>query len=100
MSFKIHRFIHSKNRANVGYSLAVNHLADYSNAELKSMLGYRKVRQEKSNGGKPFPYSKKDFKDLPSEIDWRISGAVTPVKGNFHFFNMFTAIVTNWHRLA
>jgi len=74
------RYIHSKNRANVGYTLAVNHLADYSNTELKSMCGYRKLSEEEHNGGEPFPYNKTDFQKLPSEIDWRIAGAVTAVK--------------------
>lgn len=48
---------------------------------MKTMCGYRKMQQGQSNGGLPFPYDKKDFKNLPSEIDWRIEGAVTPVKG-------------------
>lgn len=58
-------------------------MADYSNEELKVMRGYKKINVGEYNGGKPFPYSQKDFKNLPSEIDWRISGAVTPVKGIF-----------------
>ncbi|KAL4154437.1 hypothetical protein QTP88_000303 [Uroleucon formosanum] len=74
------RYIRSKNRANVGYTLAVNHLADYSSTELKSMLGYRKLSDDEYNGGEPFPYNKTDFQNLPSEIDWRIAGAVTAVK--------------------
>ncbi|CAI6376268.1 unnamed protein product [Macrosiphum euphorbiae] len=74
------RYIRSKNRANVGYTLAVNHLADYSSTELKSMLGYRKLSDDEYNGGKPFPYNKTDFQNLPSKFDWRIAGAVTAVK--------------------
>lgn len=74
------RYIHSKNRANLSYTLAVNHLADYSNEEIKSMCGYKKQKNE-YNGGNAFPYDKNDFINLPTEIDWRISGAVTPVKG-------------------
>jgi len=56
-------------------------LADYSKEELKSLCGYRKLNPDEFNGGKPFPYNNKDFTNLPSEIDWRIAGAVTPVKG-------------------
>jgi hypothetical protein len=59
-------------------------LADYSDSELKSMCGYRKLSEEEHNGGEPFPYNKTDFQKLPSEIDWRIAGAVTAVKGSFH----------------
>lgn len=35
------RYIHSKNRAKLGFSLAVNHLADKNTEELKAMRGYR-----------------------------------------------------------
>lgn len=48
------------------------------------MCGYRKLSEEEHNGGEPFPYNKTDFQKLPSEIDWRIAGAVTAVKGSFH----------------
>lgn len=47
------------------------------------MRGYRKLNVGEYNGGLPFPYSKKDFKNVQPEIDWRIAGAVTPVKGIF-----------------
>ncbi|XP_050430980.1 digestive cysteine proteinase 1 [Adelges cooleyi] len=73
------RFIHSKNRANNGYTLAVNHLADKSELELKSLYGYKKTMLE-NNGGKPFTYDSNNIEELPSEIDWRIKGAVNPVK--------------------
>ncbi|VVC24114.1 Hypothetical protein CINCED_3A023935 [Cinara cedri] len=73
------RYIHSKNRKNNGFTLSVNHLVDLSNEELKSMCGYRKINND-FNGGQPFPYNKSDFTNLPSEIDWRIAGAVTAVK--------------------
>lgn len=35
------RFIHSKNRAKLGYSLGVNHLADKTKDELKALNGFR-----------------------------------------------------------
>ncbi|XP_050527447.1 digestive cysteine proteinase 1 [Daktulosphaira vitifoliae] len=73
------RFIHSKNRANTGYTLAVNHLADKSELELKSLYGYKKTILE-NNGGKHFSYDMNNIKNLPDSIDWRILGAVNPVK--------------------
>ncbi|KAK3091873.1 hypothetical protein FSP39_023296 [Pinctada imbricata] len=72
------RFIHSKNRAGLGFSLAVNHLTDKSSQELKMMNGYR--YSHGSHGGLPFDTSKYRVQDLPTDIDWRLYGAVTPVK--------------------
>lgn len=78
------RFINSKNRANLGYKLAVNHLADKSDEEIQARRGRRHYTdgQPKSNGGKPFPYDTQKYTDqLPEQFDWRLFGAVTPVKG-------------------
>lgn len=72
------RFIHSHNRKNVGYSLAVNHLADKTDNELKAYRG--KLYSGEYNGGQPFPYKDSDYADLPDQWDWRLYGAVTPVK--------------------
>ncbi|KAF7277901.1 hypothetical protein GWI33_009153 [Rhynchophorus ferrugineus] len=72
------RFIHSHNRKNVGYSLAVNHLADKTEAERNALRG--KIYSGEYNGGKPFPYTTDDQEDLPDQWDWRLYGAVTPVK--------------------
>lgn len=35
------------------------------------------------NGGAPFPYKNINRAQLPADFDWRIYGAVTPVKGFF-----------------
>ncbi|XP_049834066.1 digestive cysteine proteinase 1 [Schistocerca gregaria] len=74
------RFIHSKNRANVGYTLAVNHLADRTDLELQALRGRKYTPGY--NGGQPFPYNVSvELKNgLPSTFDWRLYGAVTPVK--------------------
>lgn len=72
------RYIHSHNRRNIGYTLAVNHLADKTENELKALRG--KIYTGQYNGGKRFPYSSKDYSDLPEQWDWRLYGAVTPVK--------------------
>lgn len=80
------RYIHATNRKKYGFKLSVNHLVDLSNEELKSMCGYKKSNND-FNGGKAFPYNKNDFTNLPADFDWRIQGAVTPVKGNIFLFN-------------
>ncbi|ALC43483.1 26-29-p [Drosophila busckii] len=74
------RYIHSKNRAKLTYTLTVNHLADKNEDELKARRGY-KPSLTKYNGGKAFPYDVNKHKDeIPSQYDWRLYGAVTPVK--------------------
>ncbi|XP_018569133.1 digestive cysteine proteinase 1 [Anoplophora glabripennis] len=72
------RFIHAVNRQNRGYSLTVNHLADKTELELKALRG--KTYSGEYNGGQPFPYKNIDGDSLPTQFDWRIFGAVTPVK--------------------
>lgn len=73
------RFIHSKNRAKLGYSLTVNHLADKTEEEMRALRGFKSSGVY--NGGKPFPYDINKLKDdVPDQYDWRLYGAVTPVK--------------------
>lgn len=66
----------------LGYTLAVNHLADKTEKELKALYG--KQYSGEYNGGKPFPYKAINKSSLPEQFDWRIYGAVTPVKGNIY----------------
>lgn len=48
--------------------------------ELKALRG-RKYSAG-YNGGLPFPYdAEKEIADVPETLDWRLFGAVTPVKG-------------------
>lgn len=78
--FYYFRLINSHNRANLGFQLAVNHLADRTPAELKVLRG--KQHSSGYNGGQPFPYDiAMHANSLPEQFDWRIYGAVTPVKG-------------------
>lgn len=75
------------NRANLGYSLAVNHLADKTETELKVLRGKQYTKLDGPNGGLEFPYNvEEEIKNIPDSIDWRLYGAVTPVKGIFWTF--------------
>lgn len=86
------RFIKSQNRAHLGYTLAVNHLADQTPVELRALRGRRYTPEY--NGGKPFPYDvKREAAAIPESFDWRIYGAVTPVKGEFKFVNSHEVIL-------
>ncbi|XP_063237823.1 digestive cysteine proteinase 1 [Bacillus rossius redtenbacheri] len=74
------RFIHSTNRAGLPYQLSVNHLADRSELELKALRGKQYSPRVLYNGGQPFPYNSSEVGGLPESVDWRLVGAVTPVK--------------------
>ena len=73
------RYIHSKNRAGLTFRLAPNHLADHTSDELVYMRG--KLRSKGFNGGKPFHFKNEEVENLPDQMDWRLYGAVTSVKG-------------------
>ncbi|XP_072211634.1 digestive cysteine proteinase 1-like isoform X3 [Excalfactoria chinensis] len=72
------RFVHSKNRAALSYSLALNHLADRTPQEMAAMRGRR--RSGDPNHGLPFSMQLYAGLVLPESLDWRLYGAVTPVK--------------------
>lgn len=74
------RYIHSMNRANLGFQLDVNHLADRTDAEMKVLRG-KQYTKHGYNGGLPFPHDvETEMSDVPESFDWRLYGAVTPVK--------------------
>ncbi|XP_067316659.1 digestive cysteine proteinase 2-like [Anolis sagrei] len=72
------RYIHSKNRANLSYKLAVNHLADQTMEEIAVRRG--RLTNGQPRKGLPFPSHHYEDLTLPDSLDWRLYGAVTPVK--------------------
>ncbi|KFR03430.1 Digestive cysteine proteinase 1, partial [Nipponia nippon] len=72
------RFVHSRNRAALSYTLALNHLADRTPQELAALRGRR--QSGAPNNGQPFPTELYAGLILPESLDWRLYGAVTPVK--------------------
>ncbi|XP_043388192.1 counting factor associated protein D isoform X4 [Chelonia mydas] len=72
------RYVHSKNRAHLPYKLALNHLADRTPEELAVLRG--RLQDQTPNNGQPFPLAQYAGIILPENLDWRLYGAVTPVK--------------------
>ncbi|EMP31094.1 Cathepsin L [Chelonia mydas] len=72
------RFIHSKNRPTLPSKLALNHLADRTPAEMAVLRG--RLKSGAPNNGQPFPSEGYTGLILPESLDWRLYGAVTPVK--------------------
>ncbi|TRZ00462.1 hypothetical protein DNTS_033225 [Danionella cerebrum] len=71
------RYVHSKNRAGLSFSLSLNHLADRSQEELYMMRGRKKTHVHRK--AQPFPTEILSIA-TPDSVDWRLYGAVTPVK--------------------
>lgn len=68
--------------------MAINHLADRTEDELKALRGRR--YSNGYNGGQPFPYNaQEEVKSAPEQWDWRIYGAVTPVKGMLAAYSLY-----------
>jgi C1A family cysteine protease len=88
------RYINSINRKGLSYRVAINHLADKSDEELRVLTGKQRSLKGTQNNGRPFNMDKYKNKDLPESFDWRIYGAVTPVKdqgvcGSCNIFQYF-----------
>ncbi|CAK8577165.1 unnamed protein product [Lathyrus sativus] len=73
-------FIESFNDANnKPYKLSVNHLADLTLEEFKaSHNGYKKRSTGTGLTSTSFKYE--DVTSIPSSVDWRVKGVVTPIK--------------------
>ncbi|KAF6205911.1 hypothetical protein GE061_020087 [Apolygus lucorum] len=76
------RLVESHNRAGLDYRLKLNHFADWTEDEMKVLRG--KKHTAGSNNANAFPYSDEQIlsltEKLPDSLDWRLYGAVNPVK--------------------
>lgn len=72
------RYVYSKNRAGLSYTLNLNSLSDRTMPELATMRGWKQSRTP--NTGLPFPNELYKNVKVPESLDWRLYGAVTPVK--------------------
>lgn len=82
-------YIHSKNRAGLSFSLALNSLSDRAMPELLAMRGRK--RSNKPNHGLPFEAENYKGVKVPESIDWRLYGELLGYKcTSFISFCAFT----------
>ncbi|XP_078094458.1 digestive cysteine proteinase 2 [Mustelus asterias] len=72
------RYIQSRNRANLTYKMEVNHLTDRTVDETAIMTG--RLKRNSLSNGQPYPAERYVLVVAPLNVDWRLYGAVTPVK--------------------
>ena len=69
-------FVEKHNSENADdHTVALNFMADYTDAEYKQLLGFEKNMKTNKKEHKTVQAG-----DVPASIDWRTKGAVTPVK--------------------
>ncbi|KAL9239187.1 hypothetical protein vseg_013530 [Gypsophila vaccaria] len=78
------RHVHKVNQMDRPYKLKLNKFADLTTYEFQSLFAGSKIRHHKifrgqsGNGTEGFMYS--SVGTVPSSVDWRTKGAVTPIK--------------------
>ncbi|XP_076901985.1 vignain-like [Bidens hawaiensis] len=75
--------VHETNKMDKPYKLKLNKFADMTSHEFRSLYAGSKIRHHRMLqgdriGNKTFMYA--NVKSVPSSVDWRKKGAVTPVK--------------------
>lgn len=83
------RYIHSKNRAGLSYSLALNSLSDRTMSELATMRGRKQGKTP--NRGLAFPIKMYEGVKVPESLDWRLYGVYEP--------KIFTNFLSVWQNL-
>uniref|UniRef100_A0A3B3US28 Cystein proteinase inhibitor protein salarin n=1 Tax=Poecilia latipinna TaxID=48699 RepID=A0A3B3US28_9TELE len=73
---ELHNLEHSMGKHS--FTLGMNHFGDLTNEEFRQMMNGYKPRAEKKV--KRLLFTKPNFLNVPSSVDWRESGYVTPVK--------------------
>jgi C1A family cysteine protease len=78
-----HKFIEETNSKFLDYSLKHNQFSGMSQDEFKSYMGFARNSLEyhrRQTKKQLNVFSDKEYNELPSNVDWRISGVVTPIK--------------------
>lgn len=76
-----HNYIKKHEEGTHNFSLKHNQFSDWTHEEYKRLLGYKELRTETELGAEKFKY---EGEPIVGAVDWRDSGAVTPVKNQGH----------------
>jgi len=79
------RYINSMNRKGLTYTLGLNHFADWTNEEKMSARGRKRttakdIEQLPEKSQALYTHEVSSTNDVPDTVDWRGTGAVTPIK--------------------
>ncbi|XP_065192927.1 digestive cysteine proteinase 2-like [Sycon ciliatum] len=75
-----HHYVESMNRRKLTYRMKLNHLADLTSGERRMMRGRKRSAESISPPGAQVFKPANANVQIPEAHDWRIAGAVTPVK--------------------
>jgi len=94
-------FVESFNaNKNNKFWLGVNQFADLSTEDFKANKGFKPISGEKVPIRTGFKYENLSVSALPTTVDWRTKGAVTPIKnqgqcGNVHFWSYLKDLIVS-----